>query len=160
MSKLDFINSTEVLTNTLTKSAKENDELLSVYNEDVKPKLKSIVNQHSVIGAIIGPLPTMGILTTINLTILYCRLSKVLDIPIMQELDKLIAPAISSTKSAFIKYGIVLAALKIFVTGLDISVAGTPVGIITGAIGSFYFANKCGNIFANNISKIFTETIE
>ena len=148
---MNLIDSTEIISNTLSKSAEENDKLISAYNDDIKPKLKSIINQHSILGTIIGPLPTMGIATTINLIILYGRLSKVVDIPIIQELDKLIAPAISSTKSAFIKYGAILAVIKLFVTGLDVSVAGAPIGVIGGAIGGFYFSNKCGNIFANNI---------
>ena len=150
---MKLIDSTEIMSNTLSKSAEENDKLISAYNDEIKPKLKSTINQHSILGTIIGPLPTMGIATTINLITLYGRLSKVLDIPIIQELDKLIAPAISSTKSAFIKYGAILAVIKFFVTGLDASVAGAPIGFIGGAIGGFYFSNKCGNIFANNIKK-------
>ena len=137
----------------LSKSAEENEQLISIYNDELKPKIKSIVNQHSLIGTLIGPLPTMGIATTINLLTLYGRLSKVVDLPIIQELDKIIAPAISSTKSAFIKYGVLLALIKLIVTGLDASVTGAPVGIIGGALGGFYFSNKCGNIFAHNIKE-------
>ena len=155
--KMNLIAPTEFITNRLSESAKENEKLISTYNDEIKPKLKSTINQHSILGTIIGPLPTMGIATTINLIILYGRLSRVVDIPIMQELDKLIAPAISSTKSAFIRYGAILAVLKMFVTGLDVSVAGAPIGIIGGAIGGFYFSNKCGNIFAKNIKKIIDD---
>ena len=154
---MNLIDSTEIISNTLSKSAEENDKLISAYNDEIKPKLKSIINQHSILGTIIGPLPTMGIATTINLIILYGRLSKVVDIPIIQELDKLIAPAISSTKSAFIKYGAILAVIKLFVTGLDVSVAGAPIGVIGGAIGGFYFSNKSGNIFANNIKNFVND---
>ena len=147
------------LTNLLSNSAKENEELLKAYNNDIKPKLKKIISQHSALGCIVGPLPTMGIATTINLTILFGRLSKVLEIPIMQELDKLVAPAILAIKSAFIKYGVMLAAIKIFITGLDLTGVGLPVGIISGVICGWYFSNKAGNIFANNIAKFVDETI-
>ena len=156
---MKLINSSEILSDKLLKSAEENEKLISTYNDEIKPKLKKIINQHSVAGTIIGPLPTMGVATTINLIMLYGRLIKVLDIPIMQELDKLIAPAISSTKSAFIKYGAILAVIKIFVTGLDTSIAGIPIGIIGGALGGFYFSNKAGNIFANNIAQFVDDTI-
>lgn len=154
---MNLTNPTDMLSNTLSQSANENEKFIGAYNEEIKPKLKSIVNQHSILGTITGVLPTFGIATTLNLIILYSRLSKVLDIPIIQELDKLISPAISSTKSAFIKYGAFLAVLKLFVTGLEASVAGAPVGLIGGSIGGFYFSNKCGNIFAKNIKKIFDE---
>ena len=153
----NLLSSVTDISNVLKNSAKENEELLQTYNDEIKPKLKTVVNQHSVAGAIIGPLPTMGIATTINLITLYCRLSKALDIPIMQELDKLIAPAISSTKSAFIKYGILLAAIKVGVTGLDVSGVGLPIGIIVGAICGWYFSNKAGNIFANQIADFIAD---
>lgn len=156
----NIITSTTDLTRILSNSAKENEELLKTYNDEIKPRLKSIINQHSVAGVIIGPLPTMGIATTINLVTLYARLSKVLDIPLMQELDKLIAPAISSTRSAFIKYGLLLAAIKIFVTGLDASGVGLPIGIIGGALSGWYFSNKAGNIFANNIADFVRDKTE
>ncbi len=156
----NIINSATDISRILSNSAKENEELLKTYNDEIKPRLKSIINQHSVAGVIIGPLPTMGIATTINLVTLYARLSKVLDIPLMQELDKLIAPAISSTRSAFIKYGLLLAAIKIFVTGLDASGVGLPIGIIGGALSGWYFSNKAGNIFANNIADFVLDKTE
>lgn len=156
---LNSVSSVTDVSNILKDSAKENEELLQTYNDEIKPKLKKIVNQHSVAGTIIGPLPTMGIATTINLVTLYCRLSKVLNIPVMQELDKLIAPAISSTKSAFIKYGVLLAAIKIGITGLDASGVGLPVGIIGGAICGWYFSNKAGNIFANKIADFVADRV-
>ena len=155
----NFLTSAMDLSNVLSKSAEENEKLLNAYNDEIKPKVKKIINQHSLLGCFIGPLPTMGIATTINLVTLYGRLIKVLDIPIMQELDKFIAPAISSTKSAFIRYGVILALIKVFVTGLDTSTVGLPVGIIGGVISGWYFSNKAGNIFANNIAKFFDENI-
>ena len=82
----------------MANTAEENEKLLSVYNDEIKPKLKKIINAHSIAGIFIGPLPTMGIATTINLVIMYGRLSKVLKIPIVQEFDKLISPVISSVK--------------------------------------------------------------
>ena len=155
----NLLSSATDVTRLLSNSAKENEELLKTYNDDIKPKLKRIINAHSIAGIIIGPLPTMGIATTINLVTLYCRLSKVLEIPIMVELDRLIAPAIKSTKSAFIKYGVMLAAIKVFVTGLDASGVGLPVGIIGGALSGWYFSNKAGNIFANNIADFVRERV-
>ena len=139
----NIITSATDLSRILSNSAKENEELLKTYNDEIKPRLKSIINQHSLAGVIIGPLPTMGIATTINLITLYGRLSKVLDIPIMQELDKLIAPAISSTRSAFMASGV-----------------GLPVGIIGGALSGWYFSNKSGNIFAKNIADFVKEKTE
>ncbi len=147
------VESIDALTGNLAHSFKENEELLQAYSDDIKPKLKSIINQHSIIGCIAGPLPTMGILTTINLMVLFGRLSKTVNIPIMQELDNLLAPAISSAKSAFIKLAVILALIKIIVTGLDVTGIGLPPGVIVGVICGFYFSNKAGNIFANNISK-------
>lgn len=148
------------LENIISNSAEENERLLNTYNDEIKPKLKKIISQHSALGCIVGPLPTMGIATTINLLTLYARLGKAINVPVFQELDKFIAPAISSTKSAFIKYGMILAALKIFITGLDLSGVGLPVGILSGVICGYFFSNKAGNFFANNISKFVNDRIE
>lgn len=153
----NIINSVADLSHIMSDSAKENEKLLNVYNDDIKPKLKKIINQHSIAGIFIGPLPTMGIATTINLVTMYGRLSKVLKIPIVQEFDKLIAPVIKSINHAFIKYGIFLAAFKIFITGIDLSGVALPVGIICGALGGYYFSNKAGNCFAKNISEFFNK---
>lgn len=151
----NIITSTVDLSNIIANSAEENGKLLSVYDDEIKPKLRKIINQHSIAGIFIGPLPTMGIATTINLVIMYGRLSKVLSIPIVQEFDKLISPVISSVKWAFIKYGAVLAAFKIFITGLDFSGVGLPVGVIGGALGGYFFSNQAGSNFAKNIADFF-----
>ena len=107
--KLRMINDTTVsrtadkLSDYFAKSAQENESLLSVYESNIKDELKTVINQHSVLGAIAGALPTLGIATTINIIILYRRLSNVIDLPIMKNLDQLIAPIINSIKLAFIK---------------------------------------------------------
>ena len=168
----NLLSSVTDISNVLKNSAKENEELLQTYNDEIKPKLKTVVNQHSVAGAIIGPLPTMGIATTINLITLYCRLSKALDIPIMQELDKpgrdprqdyevfefdKSVTSINDLKEGMVLPGILLAAIKVGVTGLDVSGVGLPIGIIAGAICGWYFSNKAGNIFANQIANFIAD---
>ena len=153
----NIITSAVDLSRIMANTAEENEKILNAYNEEIRPKLRSIINQHSIIGIFIGPLPTMGIATTINLVMMYGRLSKILKIPIVQEFDKLISPVISSIKWAFIKYGAVLAAFKIFITGLDLSGVGLPVGIIGGAVGGYYFSNQAGNIFAKGIADFFNK---
>ena len=153
----NIITSAVDLSRIMANTAEENEKILNAYNDEIKPKLKKIINTHSIAGIFIGPLPTMGIATTINLAIMYGRLSKVLKIPIVQEFDKLISPVISSVKWAFIKYGAVLAAFKIFVTGLDLSGVGLPVGLVGGAIGGYFLSNQAGNNFAKNIADFFNK---
>lgn len=153
----NIITSAVDLSNIMSNSAKENEKLLNAYNEEIKPKLRKIINQHSIAGIFVGPLPTMGIATTINLVTMYGRLSKVLNIPIVQEFDKLISPVIKSINWAFIKYGVLLAAFKVFITGLDLSGVGLPVGVICGAFGGYCLSNKAGNSFAKNIAEFFNK---
>lgn len=153
----NLITSAVDLSRIMRNSAKENEELLSVYNDEIKPKLKKVINQHSIAGIFVGPLPTFGVATTINLAIMYGRLSKTLKIPIVQEFDHLISPVISSTTWGYAKYTALLFVYKWFISGLDLSGVGLPVGIVGGALGGYFLSNKAGNSFAKNISDFFNK---
>ena len=154
LEKLDAANK---LLNQLANSAEENAQLLDIYDKEIQPKLKTIINQHSLLGAVCGPLPTMGIATTTNLIIAYSRLSKTLDIPVMQELDKLLNPIFKSIKWAFIKTAMFLAVFKIFITGIDMTGVGALAGIIVGAPVGYWFSNKACNMFAHEIGTFMDE---
>ncbi len=93
----------------------------------------------------------MGIATTLNIIILYQRLSRIIDLPIMKNFDKILPPIISSIRFAFIKNAILLALVKIVVTGLEASGAGALVGIVIGVFMGFNFTQKAGVKFANGI---------
>lgn len=161
--KLRMINDTAVskttdkLSDYFAKSAQENESLLNVYESNIKDELKTVINQHSILGAIAGALPTFGIATTINIIILYRRLSNVIDLPILKNLDKLIAPVINSIKLAFIKNAILLGLIKVFVTFLEASGVAAPIGIIIGVVMGYNISNKAGAIFANEIKQFVND---
>ena len=122
----------DIVTNYFADSAQENDSLLAVYEKSVKDELKTVINQHSISGIVAGVLPTFGIATTLNLFVLYNRLCKKIDLPIMNNFDKLLVPVMNSIKFAFIKNAILLGIIKIFVSGLEGTGIGLPVGILVG----------------------------
>ena len=143
--------SLEKLGGILSTSAKENDELLKIFDKEVRPKLKSVIGQHSLAGVVAGVLPTYGIATSLNLIIMYTRLCKVIDIPVIQELDKLLPPVISSIRGAFFKGGAVLVPIKWLVSTGEISIVGLPPALVVGALAGFFISNKVGNIFSHEI---------
>lgn len=149
----------DMVAGEIEKGARERDELLSVYNESVKGKISSIVNQHKIVGAIAGPLPTHGVLTTINMIVLYRRLGGVVDIKVMQELDAMLSKAISASRWSFAKLGTFLFAIKQVVSILDFSVIAAPLGIIMGAFCGYKFTHRAGLNFAKNISNMVDEAI-
>ena len=155
--KIKGLDAGNMLINSLSDSAKENEHLLSIYDNEIKPELKKIITQHSILGAVCGPLPTMGIATTTNLIIAYTRLSNTLDIPIMQEFDKLLKPIFSSIKWAFVKATMFLAVFKVFITGLDLTGIGILAGIVCGAPVGYYFSNKACNMYTHEIGKFIDE---
>lgn len=144
----------DALINHFEQSANENETLLSIYETDIKDQLQTTINQHSISGAVAGALPTLGLATTLNLIILHYRLSKVIDLPIMKNLDKLVAPVLKSIKFAFVKHAILLGIIKVFVSALEFTGIGTIPGIVIGIIVGFHFTQKAGASFANEI-KIF-----
>lgn len=149
----------DMVAGEIEKGTRERDELLSVYNESVKGKISSIVNQHKIAGAIAGPLPTHGVLTTINMIVLYRRLGGVVDIKVMQELDAMLSKAISASRWSFVKLGTSLFAIKQVVSILDFSVFAAPLGIIMGAFCGYKFTHRAGLNFAKNISNMVDEAI-
>ena len=155
LQNMDNISSLMENSDTLIKhfeeSANENETLLNVYEANIKDQLQTIINQHSLSGAVAGALPTFGIATTINLIILYRRLLEVIDLPVMKNLDKLVAPVLKSVKYAFVKRAILLGIIKIFVSTSTITIVGAIPGIAVGIIAGFYFSQKAGASFANEI---------
>jgi len=149
----------DMVAGEIEKGTRERDELLSVYNESVKGKISSIVNQHKIAGAIAGPLPTHGVLTTINMIVLYRRLGGVVDIKVMQELDAMLSKAISASRWSFVKLGTSLFAIKQVVSILDFSVFAAPLGVIMGAFCGYKFTHRAGLNFAKNISNMVDEVI-
>ena len=69
----------------------------------------------------------------------------------MKNLGKLVAPVLKSIRYAFIKCAILLGILKIFVSTSEITVVGAIPGIAVGIIAGFYFSQKAGAAFANEI---------
>ena len=149
----------DMVAGEIEKGTRERDELLSAYNESVKGKISSIVNQHKIAGAIAGPLPTHGVLTTINMIVLYRRLGGVVDIKVMQELDAMLSKAISASRWSFVKLGTSLFAIKQVVSILDFSVFAAPLGVIMGAFCGYKFTHRAGLNFAKNISNMVDEVI-
>ena len=149
----------DMVAGEIEKGTRERDELLSVYNESVKGKISSIVNQHKIAGAIAGPLPTHGVLTTINMIVLYRRLGGVVDIKVMQELDAMLSKAISASRWSFVKLGTSLFAIKQVVSILDFSVFAAPLGVIMGAFCGYKFTHRAGLNFAKNISNMVDDVI-
>ena len=149
----------DMVAGEIEKGTRERDELLSVYNESVKGKISSIVNQHKLIGAAVGPLPTHGVLTTINMIVLYRRLGGAVDIKVMQELDALIGRAVSASRWSFIKLGTSLFLIKQAVSILDELVVSAPIGIVAGLICGYKFTHWAGLNFAKNISNMVDEAI-
>ena len=149
----------DLMAGELEKGIRERDELLSVYNESVKGRISKIVNQHKIFGGIAGPLPTHGVLTTLNLIVLYRRLGKAVDIKVMQELDAMLSKAISASRWSFVKLGGSLVAIKQIVSFLDYSMIAAPLGIVMGAYCGFKFTHRAGLNFAKNISSMVDEAI-
>ena len=150
---------TDMMANNIEKGARERDELLSVYDESIKVKISKIVNQHKIAGALAGRLPTHGILTTLNLIILYNRLGSAVDIKTMQELDSLLSKAISASKKSFFKLGASLFVLKQVVSVLDESIIGAPLGLAVGLFCGYKFTHWAGLSFAKNISDMVDEAV-
>ena len=146
-----LMENSDTLIKHFEESANENETLLNVYEANIKDQLQTTINQHSIAGAVAGALPTFGVATTLNLIVLHYRLSKIIDLPVMKNLDKLIAPVLKSIKFAFIKCAILLAIIKVFVSGLEFTGIGTIPGIVIGIIVGFYFSQKAGASFANEI---------
>ena len=153
----------KIISNASSTVAKQNaeiDNILSMYNDSIKGELRKIINQHSILGAIIGPVPSMGILPLLNLIMLFSRLGKAVKLPVMQEFDHLLVKAIDSSKFTFIKMGVALAGLECVVSVLDFTVVGMPAGIALGLCSGWYFAHASGGIFASNISNMVNEDIK
>lgn len=144
----------DVIINDVAAGTKERDELLSVYNDQIKDKISVIVNQHKMIGAVAGPLPTHGILTSINLIVLYSRLSKIVDVKVMRDLDAFLGKALSSCKWSFLKLGTQLAVIKQVVSFMDESVVAAPLGIIIGLWCGYKFTHRAGLSFAKEIDEM------
>lgn len=145
------VENADIVTNYFADSAQENESLLDIYEKSIKDELKTVINQHSISGIVAGVLPTMGIATTLNLFVLYNRLCKKIDLPIMNNFDKLLVPVMNSIKFAFYKNAILLGIIKIVVTGLEGTGIGLPVGILVGGFMGYNFSNKAGAAFANKI---------
>ena len=150
---------TNVVIGDIAKGEVEKDKLLAVYNESIKGDVEKIINQHKISGAFAGPLPTHGLLTSINMIVLYRRLSKVLDIEAMKKLDALVANALSSSKWAFVKLGTSLFLIKQAVSLLDETAVAAPIGIALGLFCGYKFTHRAGLQFANNVSKMVDEAL-
>ena len=148
-----------IMAGEIEKGTRERDELLSAYNETVKGQISKIVNQHKIAGLVIGPLPTHGILTTLNLIALYRRLGKAVDIEVMQELDALFTKAISASKWAFFRLGVFLFIIKQVVSVLDELIFAAPIGIMVGAFCGYKLTHWAGLNFAKNISNMVDEAL-
>lgn len=144
----------DVIINDIAAGTKERNELLSVYNDQIKDKISKIVNQHKIAGAIAGPLPTHGILTSVNLIVLYSRLSSTLDVKVMQELDAVVGKVLSSCKWSFLKLGTQLAIIKQFVSFMDESVIALPLGVALGLWCGYKFTHRAGLGFASKIDEL------
>ena len=109
------------------------------------------MTQHKIVGGIAGALPTLGIATTLNLIVLYVRLSKAVNMEILVEFDELFSKAIRASSGAFIALGVALVGIKFIVTALEVSGIGLPPGLLAGAISGAFFTHKVGLNFANNV---------
>ena len=147
----------DMMIGSIANGTQERDQLLRAYNEQVKEKITGIVNQHKILGAIAGPLPTHGILTTLNMIVLYSRLSSVVDIKVMQQLDDILAKALSSVKWSFVKLAVQLAVIKQVVSVLDETVIAAPLGIIIGLYCGYRFTHRAGLKFADKVSEMVNE---
>lgn len=150
---------TDMITGGLEKSGRETEKLLAVYNDTIKNKLKSIVTQHKIVGGVAGALPTLGIATTLNLIVLYVRLSKAVNMEVLVEFDELFSKAIRASGGAFIALGVALVGIKFIVTALEVSGIGLPPGLLAGAISGAFLTHKAGLNFANNVSKMVDEAL-
>ena len=150
---------TDMIAGGLEKSSRETEKLLAVYNDTIKNKLKSIVTQHKIVGGVAGALPTLGIATTLNLIVLYVRLSKAVNMEILVEFDELFSKAIRASGGAFIALGVALVGIKFIVTALEVSGIGLPPGLLAGAISGAFLTHKAGLNFANNVSKMVDEAL-
>ena len=150
---------TDMITGELEKSGRETEKLLAVYNDTIKNQLKSIVTQHKIVGGVAGALPTLGIATTLNLIVLYVRLSKAVNMEVLVEFDELFSKAIRASGGAFIALGVVLVGIKFIVTALEVSGIGLPPGLLAGAISGAFLTHKAGLNFANNVSKMVDEAL-
>lgn len=149
----------DVLISDIEKGTAERDKLLAVYNDKVKGEITRIINRHKIIGAIVGPLPTFGILTTANMIFLYTSLSKVVDVSVMDELDAILSKALASSKWSFIKLGTSLAMIKQGVSIMDETVVAAPIGIILGLFCGYKFTHSAGLSFANKMSEMVNEAM-
>lgn len=140
-----------VLSNFIDNAVSENESLLNVYENAIKDKLKTVINQHTISGAVVGILPTMGIATTLNLIVMYHRLSKVIDLPIMKYLDNLLKPTMNSIYKAFVARAMFLGVIKLFVSTMELTGIGIPIGVITGLGAGSILSYKAGAHFANGI---------
>lgn len=149
----------DMMTRGLEQSSRETEKLLAVYNDTIKNKLKSIVTQHKIVGGVAGALPTLGIATTLNLIVLYVRLSKAVNMEVLVEFDELFSKAIRASGGAFIALGVALVGIKFIVTALEVSGIGLPPGLLAGAISGAFLTHKAGLNFANNVSKMVDEAL-
>ena len=117
------------------------------------------MTQHKIVGGVAGALPTLGIATTLNLIVLYVRLSKAVNMEVLVEFDELFSKAIRASGGAFIALGVALVGIKFIVTALEVSGIGLPPGLLAGAISGAFLTHKAGLNFANNVSKMVDEAL-